>query len=145
MHYKIHLNTILVGQKSLELIPSSERPYIQNAVWNSNLFGEKNIVESIDARKASYEIDEIQSNETISLKFEIKTNGDSGDTIFMYMNTAGTSGVDVDAHDVIRTTNDAPAGTLIRLVCVKGGAAEQWIAEVLQPSGSAATTEAAIG
>ena len=76
---------------------------------------------------------------------EIKTNGDSGDTIFMYMNTAGTSGVDVDAHDVIRTTNDAPAGTLIRLVCVKGGAAEQWIAEVLQPSGSAATTEAAIG
>ena len=76
---------------------------------------------------------------------EIKTNGDSGDTIFMYMNTAGTSGVDVDAHDVIRTTDDAPAGTLIRLVCVKGGAAEQWIAEVLQPSGSAATTEAAIG
>ena len=60
------------------------------------------------------------------------------------MNTAGTSGVDVDAHDVIRTTNDVPAGTLIRLVCVKGGAAEQWIAEVLQPSGSAATTEAAV-
>ena len=63
--------------ESLELIPSSERPYIQNAVWNSNLFGEKNIVESIDARKASYEINEIQSNETISLKFEIKTNGDT--------------------------------------------------------------------
>ena len=63
--------------ESLEVIPSSERPYIQNAVWNSNLFGEKNIVESVDTRKASYEIDEIQSNETISLKFEIKTNGDT--------------------------------------------------------------------
>ena len=24
--------------ESLELIPSSEKPYIQNAVWNSNLF-----------------------------------------------------------------------------------------------------------
>ena len=76
---------------------------------------------------------------------EISTNGTSGDKIFMYMNTAGTSGVDVDGGDVIRFTNDVPAGTLCRLTCIEGGDAEQWIAEILQPSGTAATTVTAVG
>ena len=76
---------------------------------------------------------------------EVKTNGDSGDQFFMYMNTAGTTTVDVDGGDVITFTNDVPAGTLLRLTCIKGGAAEQWIAEVLQPSGSAAATGTAVG
>ena len=76
---------------------------------------------------------------------EVKTNGDSGDQFFMFMNTAGTTAVDVDGGDVITFTNDVPAGTLLRLTCIKGGAAEQWIAEVLQPSGSAAATGTAVG
>ena len=76
---------------------------------------------------------------------EVKTNGDSGDQFFMYMNTAGTTAVDVDGGDVITFTNDVPAGTLLRLTCIKGGTAEQWIAEVLQPSGSAAATGTAVG
>ena len=75
---------------------------------------------------------------------EVKTNGDSGDQFFMFMNTAGTTAVDVDGGDVITFTNDVPAGTLLRLTCIKGGAAEQWIAEVLQPSGSAAATGTAV-
>ena len=76
---------------------------------------------------------------------EVKTNGDSGDQFFMFMNTAGTTAVDVDGGDVITFTNDVPAGTLLRLTCIKGGAAEQWIAEVMQPSGSAAATGTAVG
>ena len=71
---------------------------------------------------------------------EIGTNGDSGDAIYMYMNTAGTSGVDVDGGDVIAFTNAIPVGTICRLTCIEGGNAEKWIAEVLQPSGTAATT-----
>jgi hypothetical protein len=76
---------------------------------------------------------------------EISTNGASGDKFFLYMNTAGTSGVDVDGGDVITFTNDVPAGTLCRLTCIEGGDAEQWIAEVMQPSGTAATTGTAVG
>ena len=33
---------------------------------------------------------------------------------------------------------------MIRLTCVLGGAAEVWIAEWMQPSGSAPTTETAV-
>ncbi len=76
---------------------------------------------------------------------EVETNGTGGDQFFMYMNTAGTSGVDVDGGDVIVFTNDVPAGSLCRLICIKGGSAEQWIAEIMQPSGTAATTAAVIG
>ena len=76
---------------------------------------------------------------------EISTNGASGDAIYMYMNTAGTSGVDVDGGDVITFTNDVPVGTLCRLTCIEGGSAEKWIAEVLQPSGTAAATGTAVG
>ena len=76
---------------------------------------------------------------------EIQTNGTSGDAIYMYMNTAGTSGVDVDGGDVITFVNDIAVGTLCRLTCIKGGSAEKWIAEILQPSGTAATTGTAVG
>ena len=77
-----------------------------------------------------------------SKNLEIGTNGagsDDNDNIFMYMNTAGTSGVDVSG-DTIITTGNCPAGTMIRMTCIIGGAAEQWVAEVFQPSGTAATT-----
>ena len=77
-----------------------------------------------------------------SKNLEIATNGaaaDNNDNIFMYMNTAGTSGVDVSG-DTIITTGNCPAGTMIRMTCIIGGAAEQWVAEVFQPSGTAATT-----
>jgi len=63
--------------ESLETISRSERPYIQNTIWTSNLFDEENILESVDTKEASFEIDLIQSNETITLEFEIKTNDDT--------------------------------------------------------------------
>ena len=69
--------------ESLEVIPSSERPSIQNANWKSNLLEEKNIMESVDAKKAYFEMDEIQSNETISLEFEIKTNDDTKEGTYL--------------------------------------------------------------
>ena len=78
---------------------------------------------------------------------EIRTNGasaDDNDAIHLYKNTAGTTAVDVDGGDVLRSAADIPAGTMIRLTCVLGGAAEVWIAEWMQPSGSAPTTETAV-
>ena len=78
---------------------------------------------------------------------EIATNGhgDATDRIFLYMNTAGTSGAEATANDdVIKFVDDVAAGTLCRMTCVKGGTNEVWIAEVLQPAGTAATTTAAM-
>ena len=78
---------------------------------------------------------------------EIATNGhgDATDRIYMYMNTAGTSGAEATANDdVVKFVDDVAAGTLCRMTCVKGGANEVWIAEVFQPSGTAATTTAAV-
>ena len=75
---------------------------------------------------------------------EIKTNGDSGDTIYLYGTDAGTSGADVAGGDVIRTQADPVAGTMIRLTCMKGGTAEQWLAEAFVPSGDLPTVEAAV-
>ena len=76
---------------------------------------------------------------------EIATNGhgDATDRIYLYMNTAGTSGAEATANDdVVKFVDDVAAGTLCRMTCVKGGANEVWIAEVLQPAGTAATTTA---
>ena len=50
MHYKIHLNTILVGQKSLELIPNKLRMQvnikseftINRRLWGINYNGRAN-------------------------------------------------------------------------------------------------------
>ncbi len=75
---------------------------------------------------------------------EIKTNGDSGDTIYLYGNDAGTSGADVAGGDVVRTQADPVAGTLMKFTCMKGGAAEQWICEAFTPSGDLPSVEAAV-
>ena len=63
--------------EDLDLIPSSERPYIQNTVWSSNIVKEENSLKTTDFKSATFEIDVIQSNETITLEFEINTNEDT--------------------------------------------------------------------
>jgi hypothetical protein len=63
--------------EDLDLIPSSERPYIQNTVWSSNIVKEENSLKTTDFKSATFEIDVIQSNETITLEFEIITNDDT--------------------------------------------------------------------
>ena len=78
---------------------------------------------------------------------EIATNGhgDATDRIFLYMNTAGTSGAEATANDdVVKFVDDVAAGTLINMTCIQGGTNEFWVAEVLQPAGTAATTTAAM-
>ena len=75
---------------------------------------------------------------------EVKTSGDSGDTIHLYGLAASTSGSDVAGGDVVRTQDDPVAGTKLEFTCLKGGAAEQWICEYIVPSGSAPTVEAAV-
>ena len=73
---------------------------------------------------------------------EISTHGAAGasDKMFLYMNTANTYSIDVDGGDVLRTAADIPQGTMIRLTCAVGDN-EVWIAEVLQPAGTAASIE----
>ena len=63
--------------EDLDLIPNSERPYIQNTVWSSNIVKEENSLKTTDFKSATFEIDVIQSNETITLEFEIITNEDT--------------------------------------------------------------------
>ena len=75
---------------------------------------------------------------------EVKTSGDSGDTIHLYSNDAGTTAADVAGGDVVRTQADPVAGTKLEFTCLKGGAAEQWICEAIVPSGDAPTVEAAV-
>ena len=75
---------------------------------------------------------------------EVKTSGDSGDTIHLYSNDAGTTPADVAGGDVVRTQDAAVVGTKLEFTCLKGGAAEQWICEYIVPSGSAPTVEAAV-
>ncbi len=45
---------------------------------------------------------------------------------------------------VVRTQDNAVAGTKLEFTCLKGGAAEQWICEALVPSGDLPTVEAAV-
>mgnify|MGYP001212946040 CR=1 FL=1 len=75
---------------------------------------------------------------------EVKTSGDSGDTIHLYSNDAGTTAADVAGGDVVRTQADPVAGTMLKFTCLKGGAAEQWICESFVPSGDSPTVEAAV-
>ena len=75
---------------------------------------------------------------------EIKTNGDSGDNMYLYVNHNGTSGVDVSGGDVFRSSNDIAVGSLIRFTCAQGGDAELWIVELLTPTATGGTIEAAI-
>ena len=75
---------------------------------------------------------------------EIKTNGDSGDNMYLYVNHNGTSAVDVAGGDVFRSSNDIAVGSLIRFTCAQGGDAELWIVELLTPTATGGTIEAAI-
>ena len=63
--------------ENLDTIPSSERPYIQNTIWRSDIIEEENSLKTTDFKKATFEIGGIQSNETINLEFEIITNEDT--------------------------------------------------------------------
>ncbi len=63
--------------ENLDDIPNSERPYIQNMIWSSNLIEKTNTLEVTDFKKATFEISEIQANETITLQFGIKTDEDT--------------------------------------------------------------------
>ena len=74
---------------------------------------------------------------------EIKTNGDSGDNMYLYVNHNGTSGVDVSGGDVFRSSNDIAVGSLIRFTCAQGGDAELWIVELLTPTATGGTIESA--
>ena len=74
---------------------------------------------------------------------EIKTNGDSGDNMYLYVNHNGTSAVDVSGGDVFRSSNDIAVGSLIRFTCAQGGDAELWIVELLTPTATGGTIESA--
>ena len=75
---------------------------------------------------------------------EIKTNGDTGDNMYLYVNHNGTSAVDVAGGDVFRSSNDIAVGSLIRFTCAQGGDAELWIVELLTPTATGGTIEAAV-
>ena len=75
---------------------------------------------------------------------EIKTNGDSGDNMYLYVNHNGTSAVDVSGGDVFRSSNDIAVGSLIRFTCAQGGDAELWIVELLTPTATGGTIETTI-
>ena len=72
---------------------------------------------------------------------EIKTNGDSGDNMYLYVNHNGTSAADVSGGDVFRSSNDIAVGSLIRFTCAQGGDAELWIVELLTPTATGGTIE----
>ena len=72
---------------------------------------------------------------------EIKTNGDSGDNMYLYVNHNGTSGADVSGGDVFRSSTDIAVGSLIRFTCAQGGDAELWIVELLTPTATGGTIE----
>ena len=75
---------------------------------------------------------------------EIKTNGDTGDNMYLYVNHNGTSAVDVSGGDVFRSSDDIAVGSLIRFTCAQGGDAELWIVELLTPTATGGTIEAAV-
>ena len=75
---------------------------------------------------------------------EIKTNGDTGDNMYLYVNHNGTSAVDDSGGDVFRSSDDIAVGSLIRFTCAQGGDAELWIVELLTPTATGGTIEAAV-
>ena len=75
---------------------------------------------------------------------EIKTNGDSGDNMYLYVNHNGTSAADVSGGDVFRSSTDIAVGSLIRFTCAQGGDAELWIVELLTPTATGGTIETAV-
>lgn len=61
--------------ESLDQISSNERPFIRETCWNQDEV--ENCVETADARKATFNIGTIASNETILLEFEIVSKEDT--------------------------------------------------------------------
>ena len=63
--------------ETLGNIPSKERPYISNTKWASNLDENDTSRETSDTKKATYDVGELESNETITLEFRINTKEDT--------------------------------------------------------------------
>ncbi len=61
--------------ESLDQISSNERPFVRETCWNQNEV--ENCVATDDARKATFKIGTIASNETILLEFEIVSKEDT--------------------------------------------------------------------
>lgn len=61
--------------ESFDQISSNERPFVRETCWNQNEV--ENCVATADARKATFNIETIASNETILLKFEIRSKEDT--------------------------------------------------------------------
>jgi len=61
--------------ESLDQVPSNERPFVRETCWNQD--EENNCVAAADARKATFNIGTIASNETILLEFEIISKEDT--------------------------------------------------------------------
>ena len=59
--------------ETLGNIPSKERPYISNTKWMSNLDEMETTQETSDTKKATFDVGELESNETITLEFRIET------------------------------------------------------------------------
>jgi len=63
--------------ESLDEIPSKERPYIRETCWSSGQDGSENCIATTDSRKAIFNMGTIESNETISLEFEVQSKEDT--------------------------------------------------------------------
>ena len=61
--------------ESLDQVPSNERPFVRETCWSQD--EENNCVAAADARKATFNIGTIASNETILLEFEIISKEDT--------------------------------------------------------------------
>ena len=61
--------------ESLDQISSNERPFVRETCWNQDEM--ENCVEASDARKATFNIGTVASNETILLEFEIVSKEDT--------------------------------------------------------------------
>ena len=63
--------------ETLDNIPSKKRPYISNTKWTSSIDNVEATQETSDTKKATYDIGELEFNETITLEFKIKTDDDT--------------------------------------------------------------------
>ena len=73
-----------------------------------------------------------------SVKVRISGHADSADGFHLILqnNNAVTSTVWSAGNDILTMATGTPIGTRVRLTCVAGGAAEVWLAEAWQPSGT---------
>ena len=73
-----------------------------------------------------------------SLKIRTSGHADGNDGIHLILqnNNAVTSTVWSAGNDILTIAASVPIGTRVRMTCVLGGAAEVWVAEAWQPSGT---------